>query len=96
MTRWILGYRKNPAIRRFTLNIPFSGVTVSPESSNFEWPSSSEIFSSQQKHRDAATKDATTDDDGKLQVKGKTWMHNDCIELKLRLLKMSHEGDAGH
>ena len=43
MTRWMRGYRNKPAIRRVSAPIPFNGVTSSPDSPEFDWPTAKEI-----------------------------------------------------
>lgn len=96
MTRWMRGYRKTPAIRRISPSIPFSGVTRSPDSSDFDWPSLSEIIAAQQEHRDSAPNNSLLDEDRTMQFQGATWIPTDCIDLKLRLLTIAHAGNAGH
>ena len=96
MTRWMRGYRRATAVRRVTSTVPFNGVTVPPDSPEFEWPSAAEIASVQGENRAHAPKAAKLDDSGILLLKGAAWIPDDCVDLKLRLLTVAHAGTAGH
>lgn len=96
MTRWMRGYRKAPVIRRVTTALPFSGVTIPPNSPEFEWPSSDEIKKSQEDHKENKPKSAIMDESGVILIKGAAWIPDDCVDLKLRLITIAHAGSAGH
>ena len=96
MTRWMRGYRKNPAIRRVVPSLPFSGVPVAPDSANFEWPAWDEIRKAQENNLDSAPKSASADEGGTLLFNGAAWIPDDCVDLKLRLVTIAHAGNAGH
>ena len=96
MTRWMRGYRKAPSVRRITATLPFNGVTVPPDSPEFEWPDISQIISTQNEYKAKAPKNAILNDGGILVIKNAVWIPEDCIDLKLRLLTIAHAGNAGH
>ena len=102
MTKWMRGYRKALAVRRVTASrrvtavLPFNGVTVPPDSPEFEWPSATEIACAQDDHKGSAPVIAHTEDSGILVIKGAVWIPDDCVNLKLRLLTIAHAGTAGH
>lgn len=96
MTRWMRGYRSAPKVKRITSSIPFNGVTQSAQSDEFEWPTIPEIVTAQEKYRKLAPPSALESDTQLVQIKGSTWIPDDCTELKLRLLTIAHAGSAGH
>lgn len=96
MTRWMRGYRRAPAIKRAAPSLPFSGVTTSPDSPEFNWPSRVEMLEAQERYKNSAPSDATADDSKLLSIKGAVWIPDECIDLKLRLLTIAHAGNAGH
>ena len=96
MTRWMRGYRKNPAIRRIAPAIRFSGVTPPPDPDVFKWPSLTDIEAVQKEHADKAPSSATRNNSTLLLIEGAAWSPDDAIELKLRLLTIAHAGNAGH
>lgn len=54
MTRWMRGYRRAPSVRRVTSALPFNGVTIPPESLDFEWPHSTDINTAQTEQKSIA------------------------------------------
>lgn len=90
------GYRKSSAIRRVTANLPFSGVTIPPDSPEFDWPSVDEIKKVQITNKENQPKSGIKHDSGVTLVKGAAWIPDDCIDLKLRLITVAHAGNAGH
>lgn len=59
MTRRMRRYHKLPAIRRVPPYIPFSGVTIAPDSPDFKWPSMPEIMKYQNEYKSSTPKDST-------------------------------------
>ncbi len=96
MTRWMCGYRKNPAVRCFAPALQFSGVPVPPDSPEFEWPALAEIRKAQEENLRSAPESALPDDGGTLRLIGAAWIPDDGIDLKLRLLTIAHAWNAGH
>lgn len=96
MTRWMRGYRHTLAVKRVTAALSFSGVTVSPDAPDFEWPSLSSIKLSQSQYAHATPNTARHDDSGLIRIKGAVWVPDECVDLKLRLLTVAHAGSAGH
>lgn len=83
MTHWMRGYRESPSIRRVAPRIPFSGVSVSPDSYNFEWLSLPEPEHAQRKHRWDTQKSVQNEYKGILQVKEPTWILEYFLVLKV-------------
>lgn len=98
MTRWMRGYRKVNAIRRIAPVLPFSGVTKSPNDPEFKWPNTSEIAEVQRKYRSEAPENVQQQQNSSnlLTRNGATWIPENALELKLRLLTIAHAGNAGH
>lgn len=89
------GYRKAPAISRIAPLLPFSGVTTSPDSPDFKWPSSKEIQELQKKHSEEAPSAADKTDSPLRLVKGAERIPNEAVELKLRYMTIAHAGSSG-
>lgn len=90
------GYRKPPAICRVTAELPFNGVTLPPDSPEFEWPSLEYVKTVQQEHSSNKPKSAAKDKDGIIIMNGASWIPDECVDLKLRILTIAHAGNAGH
>lgn len=96
LTRWMQGYRSNrSSVLRVQHKIPFSGVPNSPFSDSFVWPSRDTLKRSQQKFPPAPNSKVDKIHD-LFFVNGQIWVPPQDTDLKLKLLCISHAGEAGH
>lgn len=99
MTRCLNGYcgvKIDSPLGCISESLPLSGVTEPPEYPEFFWPQIDEIQDMQTSSANATPKSATRNGNGLLTSNDKISIPDSTTDLKLRLLAISHAGDAGH
>lgn len=87
------GCCRNSTVRRIKRCDLYDGITQSPEFDEFVWPSTAEISQTQQAHPKPKS---TRNDNGIWKIGRAVWIPENCDNLKLRLLTISHAGRAAH
>lgn len=89
----IIGRWTHPITIRRLVEIP---ELPSSSSSDFDWPSRSEVHAVQMTYETIRPKNLALEDNLWKYPDGATWIPNDSIDMQLRLCIIAHTGPSGH
>lgn len=94
LTRWAKGYRTEKAQTQKISSLVLENSQIIPTADEIIWPSMEDIRKSQQNK--PAPANSAQDEAAILRCNGKIWIPEDCEELKLKIMVISHTSSMGH
>ena len=95
MTRWSRNYRKENRQLRTVCSLIEAPIDGTVTADAIEWPDM-EYIKAAQEASTSRTTDLRKNGDGVWMRRGSIWIPDDNLELKLKILTISHGGVAGH
>lgn len=94
LTRWTTGYRTGRLATNHVCSFLVQAEQIVPAAADIDWPSLAIIQASQNRHQPPLN--SKRNDSGMIKHKSRVWIPPDDLDLKLRLLVISHCGSIGH
>lgn len=94
MTRWMPGHHRNLSVTGLTSALPSNGVTVLPDSPDFEWRHWTDVNLAQTKYRSVALNSCEASESGLLPSQKEEWIPEKYVKLKIRLFTVAYTGAA--